>query len=118
MRDFKFNEFGICANPEIALEASTSNSRCRVTVAQLPDGRWCHGICLHVGTSGYSYGAGWGANSVYEGQYIADTREGAIRLAVAIVRSRRYCEPLARVMLEELNALVEREQPTLFELGA
>lgn len=48
MRQFIFNDAGVCVNPETLPRRSNKMCNAEVTVAETPNGEWCYG--LRVGT--------------------------------------------------------------------
>lgn len=54
---FKFNEFGVCTNPETIEPMKVKNGTFRIDVAQTPEGDWVSGYSCRTPHSGSTCGA-------------------------------------------------------------
>lgn len=116
MNPFKFNEHGVCMNPEVAVRVMAQGCSCTITVAMLDDGTWCFGNKLQVKTSSWSHGAGFGSDksAKWRADYIADTKEGVLRLAMRQIKAQCPSPSFKRLIVEAINSVIEREHPSLF----
>lgn len=56
-REFEFNEYGVCINPETMVSVRKGHDRLEVFVARDGDGRWGYGMRCWFGTGGARFGA-------------------------------------------------------------
>lgn len=58
MKTFKFNEYGVCLNPNLTeWRSETSRSMWKIETAQTPAGTWVYGSYFWTGKHGRSFGA-------------------------------------------------------------
>ena len=53
MEHFKFNDYGVCTDPIVAIKLEKGRGRVSVRVAQSPSGRWAAGIDASFPTHGF-----------------------------------------------------------------